>query len=1172
MAQLGSRQIAGYYPAPAHLVPRMASLVRCPPASGPRRVVLDPCAGEGAAVISLAQSWDPRLASTTLVTNEMEAERHAALSSAMQNLGWLHSQACSHADAFRLRPVSTPRATVLYLNPPYDTDPDFGRLEARWLDRFALHLAPGQGVLLFLIPETALRACAVLLSRLFVDLHVFRFPAEDFATYRQVLVLARRSLGPLHQPHVADQVTAWVGDSDLPELVDGLSPVLTLGPADWELEYEVATTDVDTLVASLRLHEDLPFGLDRPVDDLLGARLETALPPKPAHIALALSAGQFNGHVLEADDPDRHPRVLAKGIFDRSLLEVGLKRDREGEVKGTVAIETPTLTLSILRLDTYEFLTLRSGLEPASSDNLAEWTAADLLLNYSGSLRRLLVKQFPPLHDPVDPQHTVPLPKVDRDPFSIQSTVIQAALKLLSQGRTPIFTAEVGTGKSTMALILDATLRDVEARERAEAALGVQGLPDRLPSVSRTLIVCPPHLLQSWRDQIAAVDDRRTVQVLRSPSDLERDADFYILSRETAKLGHAVRGISQGHPCPRCGRATTSAATTNARQRARCQYLDRAPRNTPARLALDVAALLVPFQDHPYLQQLRPQLFRFRRGPVQPVPDRILERAYNLVLSALSPEVISEFWGLYDPFRRLLFLLERQEAFSAWVAGEGSSSTTVQRLRSLTAPEYAPQDLDPTSVALSLLQKLYEAAEWSEEQACGEPLYQSIPEPRRYPLAKLISRRSRHRFDLVVLDEAHEFAHASSAQTKAAERLVHLPSAPTVLLTGSLMSGYASSLFSPFWAASRAFRSEFERHEKARFVARYGYRKFLLTENDAPTDQGAVTDREVRRRSLGEAPGICPTFLLKHLLPQSLVVHKSDLDHELPPIDEIPSPIVASCDDSRASALLNEYRAAQEQLLECIAEDRFTERAGKLLGTLVELPSYLDRATDDQPVFELRYPENCGGDTIRTCARFPASWRTPKERWFLRTLREQLDRGRKVLVFLRHTGTRALPDRLLRLIRETVTSKAIWLDTKKVPTQKREAWIDRQVLEADVDVLLVNPNGVRTGLNNLVAFSTAVWYQLDASASTYRQANGRVHRIGQTLPVEIYVPTYSGTSQETLCDLVARKVSASLQVDGLDIAGALEAAGAGDDVSSALATAMSLGESIYRSLVSAPPA
>ncbi|HXU44597.1 MAG TPA: hypothetical protein VN783_03665, partial [Thermoanaerobaculia bacterium] len=424
-------------------------------------------------------------------------------------------------------------------------------------------------------------------------------------------------------------------------------------------------------------------------------------------------------------------------------------------------------------------------------------------------------------------------------------------------------------------------------------------------------------------------------------------------------------------------------------------------------------------------------------------------------------------------------------------------------------------------------------------------------------------------FDLLILDEAHEMNHAGSAQSKAAHRLSGLPGVPTLVLSGSLMGGYASSLFANFWALSPAFRLEFERSDAAAFVGRYGYRRLLLETGSASSGKaardgrrGSRTDRELGRTTiLGEAPGVLPEFLMRHLLQTAVVVHKADLDVELPPLTE--TPVALAAEDALDLDLLAEYRRLQGELLARIRADRFVPgRSGKLLGALVELPSYLDRATDDLPPFDVVDPDD---GPIATGRAFPSSWRTPKERWLADAVRERLRAGEKVIVFVRHTGTSALPQRLLSILRET-TSDVAWLDAKKVAPAKREAWIDQHVLGRGVRVLLVNPNAVRTGLNNLVSFTTAVWYELETSATTFRQANGRLHRIGQTRPVTVLTPYYAGTAQQVTFELVAKKISASLQVDGLDLQAALEAAGAGEDQAGALAAAMSLGRAVYEAL------
>ena len=191
-----------------------------------------------------------------------------------------------------------------------------------------------------------------------------------------------------------------------------------------------------------------------------------------------------------------------------------------------------------------------------------------------------------------------------------------------------------------------------------------------------------------------------------------------------------------------------------------------------------------------------------------------------------------------------------------------------------------------------LLDLLLAGATWSTVPGCGAALHATTPEPRRFPLARYILSRKRRFFDLVILDEAHEFSTSGSAQQKAAHRLVQLPGVPVIALTGSLMGGYASSLFANAWALSRRFRAQFELDEKPAFVTRYGYRKLLVTRAAAKPlpgvrSYGRQSDRTdgdgFEIRQLGEAPGVLPLYVLEHVLPTGLVMHKGDLDDELPP-------------------------------------------------------------------------------------------------------------------------------------------------------------------------------------------------------------------------------------------------------------------------------------------------
>jgi hypothetical protein len=153
---------------------------------------------------------------------------------------------------------------------------------------------------------------------------------------------------------------------------------------------------------------------------------------------------------------------------------------------------------------------------------------------------------------------------------------------------------------------------------------------------------------------------------------------------------------------------------------------------------------------------------------------------------------------------------------------------------------------DSPAAALLTLKSLMALARWERESGrgaagsvghyqgarCGEFLYQATPQPRRYPLARYIMKKKQNFFDLLILDEAHEFAGQGSAQEKAAHRLVEMAGVPTLALTGSLMNGMASSLFTNVWSLSCQFRAEFDREDKQAFINRYGYRKVLAVPVD----------------------------------------------------------------------------------------------------------------------------------------------------------------------------------------------------------------------------------------------------------------------------------------------------------------------------------------------------
>lgn len=1132
-------------------------------------VLADPCAGEGDAIHGLRYSLGLEPSKAPIVACEMERERYRTLEA---KATW--SDRAFHGDAFRLV-WTEPPASLLFLNPPYDSDPEWGRLEARFLDRFS-RLLTAQGVLLFVVPGTALRACARLLATQYTDLVAWRFPDPQFEAFGQIVVRGvKTAVGRRASRETVERIEGWgSAPLDLPPLGESDTAPASLRPGDYTAIHavDVARVDLQGAVAGVRPFEETLGDLS--VADLIGRKFPTALPPKPTHLALALATGHFNGHEIRPDGGrSGFPPVLLKGMFRRIEEETGRSIAEDGTVERITTVERPSLEIFGLRLDTMEFFEPEPSSVPSGAERLEDANTADLIVAYSEALTELMARQFPALHDPMDGDRFIPLPRLPRRPYRAQYGGIQAALKLMTRGARPKFVAEVGTGKTTMALILSAALSPGHYAATLTGAREVMGRRVKLPLVRRSLVICPPHLLDTWEGEAREVWPRARVVRIESLADIDQDGEIYLLSREAAKLGPQARGVQDR--CPRCGRPTSTTPDENARKRLRCAWREIEAIDTWAVLAQALAlSAFPPLQDHDLAGQIAGRHRILARAT--PSADSVRD-ALGTLLSALAAAVVEH--GRDEPASdgvraavgvlvRVAAALDELPRVERWLqrVRQREELAAVATVADQVLAGEPDRETDLETVVRRAFRDLSEAGEWEESAPCGEPLYQFIPEPRRWPIAHYIAKHRRDRFDLLVLDEAHEYNNLGTAQQKAAHRLVELKM-PTIVLTGSIMNGYASSLFANWWALDREFRDEFGRDERKAFVERYG---FVKREYRQPKDRdrefGTVTDRDsMARRTAGETPGVLPVFLLRHLLPGGIVLHKEDLEVDLPPMEE--HQVVLEPETGDDAALLAGYRELRDALVQRIQADRGTALQGKLWGQLAELPSYLDRATDDQGRFEMRYPEDVGGELIATGQAFPAAWKTPKERWLLNALSDELSAGRKVLVFLRHTGGGKLPARLLRLVQTEVTEKAAFLDVAKVPAKKREAWIDRHVLERGVEVLLVNPNAVRTGLNNLVSFSTAVWYEVDYSASTYRQANGRLHRPGQALTVRIYFPVYEATAQKLALDLVAKKVTASLQVDGLSIQGALEAAGIGAGERNALDATMQIGEAIYRRLV-----
>jgi hypothetical protein len=1258
MARIESQAIGGYYPTPAELLPLIISHVSLPS----RSFVFDPCAGEGDALAAwyhaMTAAAGPGAFQSMVAGCELERTRAHRLATRPEAVGNSRWRAYA-GDAFCLERRDGAKPTVLYLNPPYDLDPLFGRLEHRFLERFTAFLC-SEGALVFVVPGYALKSCADLLAARYEQFACFRFPGEHYAAFKQVVLFATR-LPYARTTDSTDFETARAtvlkfaeDPENLPELTLATTPTL---PVTTTIPEHMGNTpfhlkSVDYKTMALRYQPwTLRSGtvtatspVKPPAPSELGFRLfPSAVPPKPAHLAAGIASGVFDGMRLRPDDVTSGlPDILVKGVFDREFVAVEEKRNKTGELVSVVEVQQPRLQVTALDLSTGVYHTLRSSVETAGKFDIAKATTADLLQWYSKDLLRALVTHCPVLHNPANPAHQIALAPTKRTLYPAQVQATQACVKLLGgldvsrrrrRGKAALLLGEVGSGKTTVALTAAATIK-----------------------ARKVLVMVPPHLLDGWTAQAREVfGDDVTVHVLSNVTDVDAFAALEpsdkklavaLVTREVAKLTHGFEDVEAltlkgRRTCAHCGATLRGKPGEYSRRRLHCEGVQRTAEGFRARLAVDLFHFLAPY--YPEAMTTAPGVssaysaYLARRAAIEPekrsalpalsghprwrgfirrivahaqqghASDSLVETlsvclralndrsyAYSLfagAVAALSPTNI-EHWthDARDGLRKIARCLwsaghtstdnadaDLEAAYSLLNTGwydRGPWQNLRAQLTAIPANEsdarlksvlWSPKPLTAAELrdqCIAMQAKLAELGRWHAAKPCGAALYQATATPRRVSLAQYIAKKYPNLADVLVLDEAHELATDGSAQERAGHRLAAL-GWPTLYLTGSIMNGYSESLFANFWHMSAKFRDEFRRDQRGAFVDRYGYIKRVVSQRDKETKQpvvyGSQSDRVERtERDAGVAPGILPLFVLRHLLPVAVTLHKADLNLGLPPCVETSVPIQAE------AALASAHTKLKDALIAEIRRTAFTEDSGKLWGALASLPSHLDRASVDtgnvpSGAYEITYPD--GRPVAAAAPVYGTTDISPKEAWLLAKVQAELAEGRRVMVLTYHLNV--MP-RLARLLTEHLKEKVAVLYADKVPTAKREAWITKEVIKSNVRVLLANPTTIQTGLNNLVWFATQVWHENPAcNPLVYRQAMGRIDRPGQTLPTRVFFPYFADTTQAMLRDLLARKVSVSMSTDGIDPESAMAAAGMSQDLTLA---ALSVGRQLFQLL------
>lgn len=732
---------------------------------------------------------------------------------------------------------------------------------------------------------------------------------------------------------------------------------------------------------------------------------------------------------------------------------------------------------------------------PAEPENPGIIPLTTFIQEFGEGLLEAVQRQNPPVYagerDNCTDREAIML-ALKRVPFPAQREVVQAVTRLLiDEGeKSAIINAEMGTGKTMMAIAAAAALTPVGYR--------------------RHLVIAPPHLVYKWRREIKETIANAKVWILNGPDTLakllmlrealgivakESDGpEFYIMGRVRMRMGfhwkpaYAVRRryervqVEKGNPdsatfvrtrklvaCPRCAEVVLDAdgnpigpESFDVDKRAYCGACGEA-----------LWTLIRPTARRKSHRELVIDAMCQIPTIGPKTAERLVSSFGEALLGSMLADNVYEFINLMDEDGELVF-----------------NDKQARRMERAMA-----------NIEISFGQGGYQPTEFIKRYL-----------PNRY-------------FDLMVVDEGHEYKNDSTAQGQAMGVLANKVS-KIILLTGTLMGGYADDLFFLLWRIMprRLIEDGFVYNSQGSlgtasmaFMREHGVLKDIYCE----TEEGSHRTARGKKMSVRtvKGPGFGPQGIARFVLPFTAFLKLKDIgDNVLPPYREhyIEVPML---DEQR-----ERYEVMKRVLTEAMKEAlRLGDNSllGVVINVLLAWPDTCFRAEN------VVHPRT--KDTLFFSGSiFSEDDVMPKEEELIRICKKAKAQGRRVLIYTVYTGKRDTSARLKLILEQAGLKPAVLRST--VDTTKREDWILDQV-DRGIDDLICNPELVKTGLD-LLDFPEVVFMQSGYNVYTLLQAGRRSWRIGQTQDVNVYFLGYEDSAQTACLSLMAQKIAVSQSTSG----------------------------------------
>ena len=647
--------------------------------------------------------------------------------------------------------------------------------------------------------------------------------------------------------------------------------------------------------------------------------------------------------------------------------------------------------------------------------------------------------------------------------FEAQKSVVQAVVNDLRDNDATFMIAEMGAGKTLMG----AAVPYVHHANRNKGYNAV--------------VVCPSHLVNVWEREITERIPNSKAYIIKDFTELielepklrnkeKVENSYVILSKERAKMGYDKRPAAiwsrskNTFVCPDCGQELYTIEYEGSGRRRR--------------------EIKVPFNK---LSMVKPLAFNKKcMNTVLKWNEK--EQKYDAVKCKAS------LWGP----------LNRDDQDHKWFKLGSEGWVYKDHIIELTENLMAKEKLSKKET--DLLKKLMEQYEYLK---IGEGLVSTYKGTKKYSIAKYIRERMKNVFDYCLVDECHE-AKGLTEQGQAVADLIG-SSKKSVLLTGTLLNGYADGLYYLLWrTVPQLMRKEgFAFKDEGEFARIYGV--------NSRTTRFA-TSNGIRQRRIGgvkdkRLPGVSPLAFTKFLLEHAVFLSLSDMSNGLPNYEEIPVPVSMDYDLSVA------YNRFEEAFRNYTSGVRSKRCMGPFLQNLLSYP--------DCPHITSTIIDPQNGEIIYSPEPLEKQRRDKEER-LLALVQERLEAGEKVLIYYSWVNKTDIGSTLVQMFKENGINACEM--KSNVNSDKREEWIEKHLNEG-MEVMICNPKLVETGLT-LLDFTSIIFYQMGYNLFTMRQASRRSWRLSQTKDVKVYFMYYQSSIQEQTLSLMATKLQAAMALEG----------------------------------------